>query len=85
MSMRILAPALVALSLLSATPGLAASAEGTIQSVDPDTLTIVLDDGNTYKLPGEIDMSAIKEGIDIVIAYDVVNGTNLITDMEIYE
>ncbi|WP_432420037.1 DUF1344 domain-containing protein [Nitratireductor mangrovi] len=79
-----LVPALAAL-LLIASPAAAANAEGTITAVDPETLTIVLDDGKTYKLPGEIDMSAIKEGIDIVIAYDVVNGTNLITDMEIFE
>ena len=44
-------------------------------------MTIVLDDGKTYKLPAEMDTSGIAEGVDVVIAYDSKDGVNQITDM----
>ena len=63
----------------------AAEAEGQIKAIDKDNLTITLNDGKSYKLPGEFDMDSIKEGMDIVIAYDQVAGENLITDMQLPE
>jgi Cu/Ag efflux protein CusF len=48
-------------------------------------MTITLDDGKSYKLPGETDMDGIKEGMDIVLAYDKVDGQNLVTDMQTSE
>lgn len=63
----------------------AAETEGLIKSIDQDNLKITLDDGNSYKLPGEFDVDSIKEGMDIVIAYDKVAGENLITDMQLPE
>jgi hypothetical protein len=62
---------------------LAAEAEGQIQSIDKDKLTITLNDGKSYKLPGEFDVETLKEGMDIILAYDEVGGENLITDMEL--
>jgi Cu/Ag efflux protein CusF len=62
---------------------LAAEAEGQIQSIDKDKLTITLNDGKSYKLPGEFDVETLKEGMDIILAYDQVGGENLITDMEL--
>ncbi len=82
--MRMFFAAVAAVFLLSA-PALAETAEGVIQDVDAEKLTITLQDGKTYKLPGEIDMSGIKEGLEILIAFDQVNGVNLITDMEVFE
>jgi hypothetical protein len=63
----------------------AAEAEGAIQSIDSENLTITLEDGKSYKLPGEFDMSAIAEGMEVLIAYDEVDGVNLITDMALQE
>ena len=63
----------------------AAEAQGHIEKIDPDTLTITLDNGNSYKLPGEFDMSSIKEGMEVLIAFDKIGGENLITDMELPE
>jgi hypothetical protein len=63
----------------------AAEAEGQIQSIDRDNLTITLDNGKSYKLPGEFDVDIIKEGMEILLAYDEVGGQNLITDMELSE
>ena len=79
--MRILIGAVVA-ALMLATAAYAAEAEGQIKAIDMDNLTITLDNGKSYKLPGEFDVEAIKEGMEIVLAYDEVGGENLITDMD---
>ncbi|MEW9806961.1 DUF1344 domain-containing protein [Mesorhizobium marinum] len=72
-----------ALMVLSAAPAFAAEAEGKIQSVDRDNLTITLENGKSYKLPGEFDMDAIQEGMQVLLAYDKIGDQNLITDMEL--
>ena len=68
----------VALSIGSA---FAAQAEGEIRSIDREAMTITLDDGKSYKLPGEFDVGSISEGMTILFAYDEVNGVNMITDI----
>jgi Cu/Ag efflux protein CusF len=75
----------VAAALMLSIAAHAAEAEGSIKAIDMDNLTITLDNGQSYKLPGEFDVEAIKEGMDIVLAYDKVGGENLITDMQILE
>lgn len=82
--MRIAISALTALLLASAA-AFADQAEGTIQSVDGEKLTITLENGETYKLPGEVDMTGIEPGIQIVIAFDDVEGVKQITDMAVIE
>ena len=82
--MRRVVAALAAILALS-TAAFAAEAEGHITSIDRDKLTITLDDGKSYKLPGEFDMDAIKEGMEILLAYDQIDGQNLITDMQFSE
>ncbi|WP_378943919.1 DUF1344 domain-containing protein [Mesorhizobium sp. ANAO-SY3R2] len=80
--MRTLIGAVAAVLMISGA-ALAAEAEGKIKSVDKDKSVITLDNGKSYKLPGEFDVDNIKPGMDILIAYDVVGGENLITDMEL--
>ncbi len=82
--MRILIGAVAAVFMISSA-AFAAEAEGQIAAIDRDNLTITLDDGKSYKLPGEFDVDAIKEGMDILLAYDEISGENLITDMQLYE
>ena len=79
------ATAVLAAFLISAVTAFAAQTEGQIRKIDSDAFTITLDDGKSYKLPGEFDISDITEGTTVVVAYDVVGGVNLITDMEIAE
>jgi hypothetical protein len=81
---RTLIGAVAALVMMSGA-ALAAEAEGQIQSIDKEKLTITLSDGKSYKLPGEFDVDALKEGMDVVLAYDQIGGENLITDMELSE
>jgi len=76
---KVLAALAASLAIVSA--ALAADADGKITSVDPEKMTIVLDDGKTYKLPAEMDMSAIAEGVEVIIAYEAKDGVNQITDM----
>ncbi|MGB3390797.1 MAG: DUF1344 domain-containing protein [Pseudaminobacter sp.] len=80
--MRILISAFAAVVMISSA-ALAAEAEGKVKAIDRDQMTITLDDGKSYKLPGEFDVDAIKEGMEVLLAYDEVSGVNLITDMEL--
>lgn len=82
--MRTLTAALATFLALSAS-AFAGDAEGRIRSVDTQKMTVTLDDGKTYKLPAEMDMSAVEPGMTILVAFDVVDGVNQITDMEISE
>jgi Cu/Ag efflux protein CusF len=69
--------------LLISTAAFAGQTEGLIKKVDKDALTLTLDDGKSYKLNAETDLDALKPGMDVVIAYDVTNGENVVTDMEL--
>lgn len=80
----VLAAALM-FSTMLATGALAAEAEGKIKAVDRDNLTITLENGSSYKLPGEFDVDAIQEGMEVLLAYDKVGDQNMITDMELSE
>ncbi|MER8545517.1 DUF1344 domain-containing protein [Mesorhizobium sp. M0684] len=80
--MRILIGA-VAATLLISTAAFAGQTEGLIKKVDKDALTLTLDDGKSYRLNAETDLDALKPGMDIVLAYDVTNGENVVTDMEL--
>lgn len=80
--MRRLLAAVGALILMTA-GALAADTEGEIRQIDAEAMTITLDDGNTYKLPAEMDMTVLSEGTSVIIAYDPRDGVNQITDMVI--
>ena len=82
--MRTLIGAMIATLTLSGA-AYAAEVAGQIKKVDIDHLTITLDNGKSYKLPGELDVSTLKEGMEIVLAYDEVGGENVITDMDLSE
>ena len=73
------------LSTIVSTGALAAEAEGKIATVDRDNLTSTLENGDSYKLPGEFDVDAIQEGMQVLLAYDKVGDENMITDMELSE
>lgn len=75
----------LAATLMFTAAAFAAEAEGKIRSVDRDKLTITLENGQSYKLPSEFDVEAVKEGMVALIAYDKVGDQNQITDMELSE
>jgi Cu/Ag efflux protein CusF len=82
--MRSLIGALAAIVMISSA-AYAAEAEGKIKAIDRDKLTITLENGKSYKLPGEFDVDVLKEGMDVLLAYDQIGGVNTITDMELPE
>lgn len=61
---------------------MADDAEGKITSINQESDTITLDDGKTYKLPGEFDYTAINKGMKVLIIYDLVDSTRFITDIQ---
>lgn len=61
---------------------MADDAEGKITSINQESDTITLDDGKTYKLPGEFDYAAINKGMKVLIIYDLVDKTRFITDIQ---
>ena len=65
------AAALLAASSLAA---LAAEASGTITSIDLASATVTLDDGNTYKLPTDLDVASLQVGAKVKITFDEVDG-----------
>ncbi|MGY6708647.1 MAG: DUF1344 domain-containing protein [Rhizobiaceae bacterium] len=79
--------AVAAFAAFLATSGLANAAndEGQITAIDTDAMTITLDNGNTYRLPGEFNIEAIDVGSQVLIAFDQVDGRRQITDMDIME
>jgi hypothetical protein len=83
--MRILFGAVAAFALVAAGAAYAGQTEGLIKKIDKDAMTLTLDDGKSYKMNAEMDVDSLKPGMDVVIAYDVTEGQNVITDMEIPE
>ena len=75
----------VAAALMVAGLAHAAEIEGQIRTIDRENLTITLDDGKSYRLPGEFDVDSLSEGMEILFAYDEIGGENLITDIAMSE
>ena len=67
---------------LFSTVAMADDVEGKITGINQDKETITLDDGKTYKLPGEFDYSAISKGMKVIILYDEADNTRFITDIQ---
>jgi len=60
----------------------AESVEGTIQRINEAKNTLRLSDGNSYQLPGEFDYSVLKEGMKVLVFYDVAGEQRYISDIE---
>lgn len=80
--MRLFTP-LIAATALFATAALAANDEGPIAQIDRETMTITLENGNSYRLPGEFDLDSLSEGMDVFLAYEEIDGENQITDVDL--
>jgi Cu/Ag efflux protein CusF len=83
--MRTLIGAFSVALLATTVSAFAGQTEGHIKKIDKDALTLTLDDGKSYKMNPEMDVDSLKPGMDVVIAFDVTDGQNVITDMEVPE
>lgn len=68
----ILATAIASLAFLGA--AYAATVEGVVQSVDPATRTVTLQDGNTFVLPDSTPIDSIAIGAKIRVTVDDSSG-----------
>jgi hypothetical protein len=57
-------------------------ATGIIVSIDESNQSLKLDDGNTYKLPGEFDYTVIAPDMKVMVVYDVSGEDKIVTDIE---
>ena len=58
----------------------AGETEGVVAAVDPDSRTIMLEDGATFLIPEEIDIAALAPGASVRIAYE--DGTMTATTVD---
>ncbi|WP_295814748.1 DUF1344 domain-containing protein [uncultured Nitratireductor sp.] len=58
----------------------AAEVQGTVQSVDPATRTIALDDGTVYPAGEGVDLASIAAGATVTLTID--DTTNEVTSVE---
>ncbi|HMN84982.1 MAG TPA: DUF1344 domain-containing protein [Bauldia sp.] len=65
------AAAFLAASSLAA---LALDATGSITAVDPMARTFTIDTGETFQLPSDFDVAALKVGTTVTVTYDNVDG-----------
>jgi Cu/Ag efflux protein CusF len=70
------AAALLAASSLTA---FAAEVTGAITAVDVTTGTVTLDDGKTYQLPADFDVSTLAAGTQVTFTYDEADGKYTVT------
>lgn len=67
--------ALCALAILTgAGTAMAANTSGRIKSIDTMAMTFTLDNGTTYKADKSVDLSSLKVGEKVTVAYDMKYG-----------
>ncbi len=59
--------------------------EATIQAVNVDNLSLVLDDGQTYSLPAEFNFDGLESGVKVIVFYTEVDGKRVVDDLEIVQ
>lgn len=69
---KILATAVASLAFIGA--AYAADLEGTVQSVDPATRSITLEDGKTYVVPESISVEGLAAGAKVKVTVDDTSG-----------
>jgi hypothetical protein len=72
-------------SFLSPVAVLAGSAdvEATIQNVNIDGMSLVLDDGKTYAVPAEFNFEGLEPGQKVIVFYTEVDGKRVVDDLEV--
>ena len=76
---KLLIPAAAALMAVSVSFAWAGDVTGVIKSINANAHEIVLDDGKTYSLPQNINISTFKEGDKVMVSAEVQNGKNIVS------
>lgn len=84
MSMKFTVPLAFAAVLMSSLAAFAAAttATNTVKSIDAKKNEIVLNDGKTYELPKKFKTDGIKAGEKVMITFEVKNGKNVASKVE---
>jgi Cu/Ag efflux protein CusF len=69
--------------LVIAAAAFAATASGTVKSVDPKAGTVTLDDGVTYMLPATVKANTIKVGSKVTVTFDKTGGKMVASKVEV--
>lgn len=72
------------LSPLSAFAG-SADVEATIEAVNVDSMSLVLDDGKTYTVPAEFNFEGLESGQKVIVFYTEVDGKRVVDDLEVIQ
>ena len=72
-------PAVAAVMAMSVSFAWAGDVTGVIKSINANAHEIVLDDGKTYSVPQNINISNLKEGDKVMVSAEVENGKNIVS------
>lgn len=72
------------LNLFMIVSSLAGEAQGEIIAINASAMTVTLDNGETYGLPDEFDVSLISPGMVVALAHEDRPGKT-VTDMELVD
>jgi Cu/Ag efflux protein CusF len=70
-------PAVAASMAMSVSFAWAADVMGVIKTINANAHEIVLDDGKTYTVPQNVNLSTFKEGDKVMVTAEVENGKNV--------
>ncbi|MEL6201530.1 MAG: DUF1344 domain-containing protein [Pseudomonadota bacterium] len=82
--MRLVFAAGFILNLFMIATSVAGEAQGAITAVDANAMTVTLDNGETYGLPDEFDLSLISPGMVVALAHED-GSPKTVTDMELVD
>ena len=60
----------------------AEEASGMIKSMNPETRTVVLDDGNTYTVAEGVVIENLKPGSEVKVSYEEMEGKKVIKEVK---
>ena len=60
----------------------AEEASGMIKSLDPETRTVVLDDGSTYTVAEGVTIENLTPGSEVKVSYEEMDGQKVIKDIQ---
>ncbi len=76
---RLFAAVAAAALFVSAGSAFAEDASGTIETVDPATGIIILDDGQTYTLAEGVSVEGLQPGDVVTVSFEVQDDKNMVT------
>lgn len=67
--------------VMAAATAFAAEVQGTVQTVDPQSGTLVLEDGSTFTIGEELAIDNLAPGDQIVVSYEEQGGQMVVNDI----